>query len=512
MTAKKVTLLCVMDGFGLNPDPRGNAVDMARKPHLDKLLNAYPHSTLVTYGERVGLPNGQMGNSEVGHLNIGAGRVVEQWLLRISRALEGNFLQTSQAYASFITNTKDAPSLQLFGLFSDGGVHSHVDHLKLLIKRVHEGFAGNINLHLITDGRDVSPTQSGELILNFEKFLADYPRCKIATICGRFHAMDRDKRWERTGKAFNAYVHAEGEKNYTSPREWILASYEKGITDEFIEPAIFNGYQGIHSQDGALFWNFREDRMRQLVGVLCVGKSFAEALGTSRSPAFLPERTLCFTEYDHNYHLPFLFSQIDIGNHLGEVVSKAGLTQLRVAETEKYPHVTYFFNGGIEKEYAGEERHLIPSPREVKTYDQKPEMSAYPVTEVVLEAIRSRKYDFIVVNLANCDMVGHTGNVDAAITAVETVDECVGKMIAEIEKHGDQAIFIADHGNAEQLIHYTDGSPHTAHTTYPVPIAIVGRSEKLHDGGALCDVAPTVLAMMDVAKPLEMSGASLLYA
>lgn len=504
---KKPTLLCILDGFGLNPNPVGNAVHQARKPVYDKLLSTCPHATLVTYGERVGLPAGQMGNSEVGHLNLGAGREVEQWLLRISRALSGPFLQDSHEYQTFLTATSSSKRIHVVGLYSTGGVHSHAEHLKLLLARLHQDVrAEEIVLHLISDGRDVSPTSFQKDLAELLVELAQYPRCSIGSICGRFYAMDRDKRWERVQVAYDAITLGKGVVT-NDLLGYVKASYERGVTDEFLEPAVTDPRPSA-PDDGYVFFNFREDRMREFVAALCV----PELSGFTRSaPVPARERVLCFTDYDRSFHLPSLFSQIEIRNHIGEVVSKAGLKQLRVAETEKYPHVTYFFNGGIEKSYDGEERKLVPSPRDVKTYDQKPEMSAYGVAELVVEGIRSGAYDFIVVNFANCDMVGHTGVLEAGIKAVETTDTCLGQILTALEQAGGQAVIIADHGNAEQMINYEDGSPHTAHTTFPVPVIVVGCAEAktLRPDGALCDVAPTLLKMMKLPQPAEMSGKSL---
>lgn len=488
----------------------GNAVAIADTPCLDRLLKEQPNATLITCGERVGLPEGQMGNSEVGHLNIGAGRVVEQWLLRINRALQGAFLAQSDVYQEFLKNTKDSPALHLVGLFSDGGVHSHSEHQALLLRRLLADFAGTIYIHLVTDGRDTSPTRAGEQVPELLELLASLPgseRCRIATLSGRFYAMDRDKRWERTKRAYDAIVHGQGHPA-TDPVAWIEESYKNGTTDEFIEPAIFD-YKGVGPTDGIVFWNFRADRMRQIVRTLCL----ADFDGFPReAPPFSVKHILCFTEYDATFALPYLFSELDITNHLGETVSRQGLSQLRVAESEKYPHVTYFFNGGVETPYAGEERRLVPSPRDVRTYDEKPQMSAPEIRDVVVKAIGSGEFDLIVVNFANCDMVGHTGVLEAAVKAVATVDGCLQNILDALAAAGGQAVIIADHGNAEQMVHYEDGTPHTAHTLYPVPIILVGAPAgvQLQDGGALCDVAPTVLALMGLPQPAEMSGSSLL--
>jgi 2,3-bisphosphoglycerate-independent phosphoglycerate mutase len=448
-----------------------------------------------------------MGNSEVGHLNIGAGRVVEQWLQRIGRELEQGSLAEHAPYQSFLSNTRGA-TLHLFGLFSDGGVHSHCSHLYALLGQLDQDFDGEIVVHMITDGRDTSPHQALEQIEELESIVSSMKRCRIASVCGRFYAMDRDKRWERVQKAYNAFVNGEA-PSIESVKEYISQSYADDITDEFIEPAIVGTGAPFSTGDAAIFWNFRADRMREIVSATCL----EDFTGFERKTAPLnKERVLCFTEYDETYALPVLFEQISITNHLGDTIAAAGLKQLRTAETEKYPHVTYFLNGGIEECVDGEERKLVASPRDVKTYDLKPEMSAFGVRDIVLEGIRSEQYGLIVVNFANCDMVGHTGVFDAAVKAVETVDKCLGDILAALNEHGGQAIIIADHGNAEQMINYEDGSVFTAHTTFPVPIIYVGenRGRKFNPDGALCDVAPTVLQIMGIAQPEEMSGKPLL--
>lgn len=506
MTTKRTTLLCVLDGFGLNPNSEGNAVALAKTPTISGLLKKSPNSTLTTFGEVVGLPSGQMGNSEVGHLNIGAGRVIEQWLLRIDKALRGNMLATSSVFKNFKSTLSKDSTLHLAGLLSGGGVHSSKEHLYRLIESLASEFKGKILLHLFTDGRDTPPTSGEDYIEELSLFLEKFPAVKIATVCGRFYAMDRDKRWERTEKAFKLIRDGEGTKE-SDPITVFKKSYASNVTDEFIEPHTIN-YSGAKIGDGIIFWNFREDRMRQIVRSLCID-SFD---GFSRSSVVFPrDRVISFTDYDHTFHLPYLFESIEIRNGLGEVVANAGLTQLRIAETEKYPHVTYFFNGGNEIPYPREDRILIPSPRDVKTYDQKPEMSAIEVTEKLVGAIESGKFDLIVVNFANCDMVGHTGVLSAAIKAVETVDTCLGKVLSALDKMKGQAVIIADHGNAEQMIDYETGEPHTAHTTFPVPVIIYGTQSaiRVRGGGALSDIAPTILKMMGISKPAEMTGAAL---
>lgn len=500
------TVLCVLDGLGLNPDMRGNAVKQAQTPNLSSLLKEYPNTTLATHGERVGLPSGQMGNSEVGHLNIGAGRVVEQWLVLIEKALKSNKHLAKPEFGTFLKAASLGNRIHLIGLFSCGGVHSDLQHLLILIDSLLENCNCELALHLITDGRDVGPESAATDLINLQDFLAQRPRVKILTIQGRFYAMDRDQRWERVEQAY-ANICGNHQPIPESPVDYLKASYNKQVTDEFIEPACFQHFS-ITPQDCWLFWNFRADRMREIVAALCL-KSFDKFTRTHPLPA--REQVLCFANYASDFNLPFLFAQEPITNYLGMVVAKSGLQQLRVAETEKYPHVTYFLNGGSEQVLNGEERILIPSPRDVRTYDLKPEMSALAVKQAVVDAIKSKKFGLIVVNFANCDMVGHTGVLAAAIKAVETVDDCLGAIFQATLQHNGNLLIIADHGNAEQMINYADGSPHTAHTTYPVPCILVSaRKFNLRDGGALCDVAPTVLELMGLEKPLEMTGQSLI--
>lgn len=503
---RKTTLVCILDGFGLNPERTANAVALARTPTFDRIFGQGPKTTLTTHGLQVGLPEGQMGNSEVGHLNIGAGRVVEQWLVRINRELSSGSIYQKPEYRDFIRSALSESQLHIFGLFSQGGVHSHSSHLLQILPALNQEFPGSIALHIITDGRDTSPTLAAEELEQLQEFIKQFPKVQIATVCGRFYAMDRDKRWERVEQAYRVY---EGGPVTTdlSPSNYIRKCYEQDVTDEFIPPVRFSS-QNVNPRDSLLFFNFREDRMREIVAALCK----ADFPHFSRKFAEIPaERVLCFTEYDKTFGLPVLFEQIDIRDHLGETISRAGLKQLRVAETEKYPHVTYFLNGGIEIPYEGEDRQMVPSPRDVKTYDQKPEMSAAGVCEIVTRAILNQQYDLIIVNYANCDMVGHTGNLEAAIKAVETVDACLAQMLQAIDQVEGQAVIFADHGNAEQMLDPETGKPHTAHTTFPVPFIVYGRGDlTLRSGGALCDVAPTVLELMKLQKPSAMTGNSLM--
>lgn len=508
-------VLCILDGFGLNPNPLGNAVACARKPAFDQLWNTCPHATLVTYGERVGLPAGQMGNSEVGHQNIGAGRVIEQSLFRISKALNDSNSPYRKIVKDFVGDSSKRSTIHLIGLLSDGGVHSHIEHLALLIPMLIQDGAKQIALHLIMDGRDTGPQQGIRYLEQIEQFISDKPAVKIATMMGRFYAMDRDKRWERGLLAYRAIALGDAPK-VDSLSATLSKAYAAGTGDEFIEPVVLN-QTPIADGDQAIFWNFREDRMRQLVALLC-------SCATSPLPSdvmaqtprkFLPQNVLCFTQYDATYSLPVLFEPISTEATLGEVLARYQVRQLRIAETEKYPHVTYFFNSGREEPFALEKRVLIPSPRDVKTYDLKPGMSAAAVCDGVIEALDKGNLDFIVVNFANSDMVGHTGSLSAAIEAVEVVDQCLGRIAEKVRLHHGTLLVLADHGNSEQMINYSDGTPHTAHTTYPVPLILLqtGESTKrcseLRQDGALCDIAPTVLQLLGIPQPPEMSGQAL---
>lgn len=498
------TLLCILDGFGINKNREHNAIALANTPYIDNLLKTCPNATLQASGLYVGLPDGQMGNSEVGHLNIGAGRVVEQWLVRISRELKEGKLTQIPSYKNFLSNLKDDGKIHLFGLFSDGGIHSYLEHLQLLIENLTKNTDKTICIHMITDGRDTEPMDAKNQYESFSKFLAQYKNVKIADITGRFYAMDRDKRWDRVKRAFDMYTKLDAPR-ISSIEEYLQKSYDNNVGDEFIEPAILNDLQ-VTENDSLIFWNYRADRMREIV------KAFGieDFDGFERSiKAINKNQILCFTEYDETYNLPVLFEKIDIKNFLSEVVSKKGLKQFKTAETEKYAHVTFFLNGGIEAPVPNEDREVIPSPRDVKTYDEKPEMSAYKVCDKVIEVINSKKYDLVVVNFANPDMVGHTGIESAAIKAIETVDSCVSKIFDTLLSLGGQGLIIADHGNAESMLN-ENGTPNTAHTTNLVPVILVGYKNNVTlKDGALCDVAPTILKMMGIEKPSEMTGNAL---
>lgn len=500
------TLLCILDGFGLNPSETGNAIKLANTPNFDKIWSESPKTTLITHGNAVGLPIGQMGNSEVGHMHISAGRVINQWLVKIEKALKDKSIFKSDNFKNFINNTNNN-QINILGLYSAGGVHSHSEHLKLLIDYLGSNFTNQVNLHLITDGRDCGPNEALKEIEKLEEFLNSYPNVKIATIQGRFFAMDRDKRAEKTEKAWKLIVEGVGEK-FSTASDAIKKQYKNGTTDEFLEPCLITPFK-INENDSLITFNFRSDRMRQIVSSLTQKDGFHS---DNTKAVFKKENVLCFANYESDFNLPYLFSLEKIENSLGEVISKAGLTQLRIAETEKYPHVTFFFNAGSDEKYLGETHFLIDSPKDVKTYDEKPEMSAYLLKDKIINEINNNSYNFYVLNFANCDMVGHTGSLDAAIKAVETVDTCLGEILTCLTANNAQAIFIADHGNAEKMIDTDTNTVFTAHTIFPVPMILFGRGDvKLKaTEGSLKDVAPTVLELMGIKKPIEMTGDSLI--
>ncbi|MBE7016584.1 MAG: 2,3-bisphosphoglycerate-independent phosphoglycerate mutase [Ruminococcaceae bacterium] len=502
--SKTPTVLLIMDGYGLGEKNEHNAVHVASTPNLDRLFEKCPNTTLSASGLDVGLPEGQIGNSEVGHTNIGAGRVVFQDLPRISLAVEnGSFFENEEYRYAIRSSVEQGKALHLLGLVSDGGVHSHIKHLFALIEMAKRMGQKKVFVHAFLDGRDVPP-QSG---IDYVKALADY--CKeigcgsVATVQGRFYAMDRDKRWERLQRAYDAMVHGAGELN-SDPVAAVQESYERGVTDEFVEPVICDENGSIEEGDSVIFFNFRPDRAREITWAL-----------TGNLPAGCPMETVdlhlnyvCTTQYDENLDLPIAFPPEVIEKTFGEYISALGLSQLRIAETEKYAHVTFFFNGGVEKVAKGEDRVLIESPRQFPTYDLIPEMSAYAVTEECVKRIGSGDYDVVVCNLANCDMVGHTGVMEAAVKAVETVDECVGKIVEATRAMGGVILITADHGNADSML-LPSGSPNTAHTTNLVPLIISGADVRLRSG-RLADLAPTMLALMGYDKPDEMSGESLI--
>ena len=506
----KVTMLMILDGFGDNKNKDGNAIKLAKTPNIDKLMKKYPNTDIYTSGLHVGLPEGQMGNSEVGHTNIGAGRIVYQELTRITKSIEeGEFFSNPEFIAAIDNCKKNHSKLHIMGLLSDGGVHSHNRHLYGLLEMAKRRDFEDVYVHCFLDGRDTPPASAENYIIQLENKMKEKGIGKIATISGRFYSMDRDKRWQRIEKSYNAMVNGKGIKA-TSPIKAIEDSYQKEVFDEFVEPTVI--YDGekpvakIEDGDSVIFFNFRPDRAREITRTI-VDEKFNEFETKKLNVHFV-----CFTNYDETMpNVKIAFKKEPLKNTFGEVVSNNNLTQLRIAETEKYAHVTFFFNGGEEKQYKGEDRILVPSPK-VETYDMKPDMSANEVTEKVVEALEADKYDVVILNFANTDMVGHTGSLEAAIKAVETVDNCVGKIVNVIEKKKGNLIITADHGNAEQMIDYKTGEPHTAHTTNPVPIILVTPKKeiKLRENGKLADLAPTMLELMGIDKPKEMTGESLI--
>ena len=482
----------------------GNAVRVANTPRLDQFFRECAHTTLRCSGLDVGLPDGQMGNSEVGHTNIGAGRVVFQDLPRISKAIaDGDFFQ-NPAYCHAMDACKEnGTALHLMGLLSDGGVHSHLDHLFALLKMAKERGLERVYIHAFLDGRDVSPTSGADFVARTVEACREIGVGKIATVMGRYYAMDRDKRWDRLELAYDAMVYGEGKAFNPVPVAAVKDSYAAGITDEFMEPVVCDTEGTISDNDSVIFFNYRPDRAREITRAL-VDPAFD---GFTRQ--IFPLTFVCNTEYDATMpNVEVAFPRITVKNGLGEYLSQMGMTQLRIAETEKYAHVTFFFNGGCETVFPGEDRVLVASPK-VATYDLQPEMSAAEVTEKCVERIESGAYDMVILNFANCDMVGHTGVFDAAVKAVETVDECVGKVVDATLKMGGIAMITADHGNAEQMAE-PDGSPMTAHTTNPVPFILCGAGTELRPNGRLADIAPTMLDVMGLACPEEMDGKTLI--
>ena len=504
---KKLTMLMILDGFGVNENEEGNAVKIANTPNLDKIMKQNPTTLIKTSGLDVGLPEGQMGNSEVGHTNIGAGRIVYQELTRITKSIEdGDFFSIPELVGAIENCKKNNSKLHIMGLLSDGGVHSHIRHLYAILELAKRKDFEDVYVHCFLDGRDTPPASAEGFIVDLENKMEEKGVGRIASIIGRFYAMDRDKRWERVVRAYDAIVKGEGVKANSAVAA-IEESYQKEVFDEFVEPTLIcnNGepVATISENDSVIFFNYRPDRAREITRSL-VDKEFD---GFERE--YFPLYYVCFTNYDETIeNVEIAFKKAEITNTFGEILGKKGLTQLRIAETEKYAHVTFFFNGGEEKQYPGEDRILIPSPK-VETYDMQPEMSAYEVTEKVIEAINSKKYDSIILNYANPDMVGHTGNLDAAVKALEVIDECVGKVVEAVEKNNGVLLITADHGNSEQMIDYSTGEPHTAHTTNVVPLVLVGKDAKLKEG-RLADLIPTMLEIMGIEKPQEMTGESLL--
>ncbi len=503
-------VLVVLDGWGLGRDEPGNAVLAAETPTMDRLWAAYPHTTLITSGEDVGLPAGQMGNSEVGHTNLGAGFVPYQWLTRIDKAVADGDLARNPALAALFAHLRrTGGTLHLLGLLSNGGVHSHTRHLEALLRLAAVEDLPNVAVHAFTDGRDTAPTAGAGFVHDLEAFLVDLGVGRIATISGRYWAMDRDKRWQRTRAAYDAIVHGQGEAAETATAA-VERAYAAGVTDEFVPPTAIvppgGGPTTVQPGDAVLFFNFRADRGRQLLAAL-VEPAF---VGWERGPVVPDLLVATMTRYEEGVPAAVLFEPHDIVWPLARAISAAGLAQFHAAETEKYAHVTFFFNGGREEPYPGEERTLVPSPK-VATYDMEPEMSAEPLTEAVVAAIRSGRYAFVVVNYANGDMVGHSGVFDAATAAIETVDRCLERVIAATLETGGALLVTADHGNAEEMIDRDTGQPMTAHTTNPVPLVLVApedhplRHARLRHDGRLAAVAPTILTMLGVPVPAAMT-------
>lgn len=508
---KRPVVLTIMDGFGINPEVKGNAIEAAKTPRLDRIFSSCPVTQIGASGMDVGLPDGQMGNSEVGHTNLGAGRVVYQELTRITKSAADGDMMTREALVHAMEHCKKQGSaLHLMGLLSDGGVHSHIEHLYALVKMAKEFGLTEVYLHALLDGRDVPPASAADYIDACNQKLAEIGVGKIATVMGRFYGMDRDNRWDRVQKAYDALVLGEGEhtddaaaavrKSYT-----VVDADGKNLTDEFVLPTVVDGTARIKSGDSVIFFNFRPDRAREITRTF-VDPEFS---GFERKGGKLDVFYVCMTQYDASMpNVEVAYKPESLTNTLGEYLAAQGKTQLRIAETEKYAHVTFFFNGGREVMFEGEDRILVASPK-VATYDLQPEMSAVEVCDKVTDAIRSGKYDVVILNFANCDMVGHTGVFDAAVKAVETVDTCVGRVQDAVTEMGGVMLLTADHGNADRMLD-TDGTPFTAHTTNPVPFAVINKDCKLREGGKLCDVSPTILKLLGLPQPTEMTGESII--
>lgn len=501
---KKPLILMILDGFGIAPES-GNAIKAAKKPNIDKLFAENPLTQIGASGMDVGLPDGQMGNSEVGHTNIGAGRIVYQELTRITKTINEDKLKDNEAIVSAMDKAlENGTALHLMGLLSDGGVHSHNTHLYGILELAKKKGLEKVYIHAFLDGRDVPPSSAADFVQACVDKTEEIGVGKIATVMGRYYAMDRDNRWERVEKAYAAMVYGEGTEA-ECPVCAVKNSYKEDVTDEFVVPSVVKGGATIQPNDSVIFFNFRPDRAREITRTL-VDPDFD---GFERKKGFFPVNFVCMTQYDATMpNVDVAFKPQVLTNTLGEYISDKGMAQLRIAETEKYAHVTFFFNGGVEKQYPGEDRILVKSPA-VATYDLQPEMSAYEVTDKLVPAIKSGKYDMIILNFANCDMVGHTGVFEAAVKAVEAVDDCVGRVVDAIREMGGVALITADHGNADKMVD-DDGEPFTAHTTNPVPFCVIGYDCELKDGGRLADIAPTMLQILGLPQPEEMDGTSLI--
>jgi len=500
--SKQLVSLIILDGFGDAEKNAGNAIAAAKTPNLDKIFSENPTTLINASGLHVGLPDGQMGNSEVGHTNIGAGRIVYQELTRITKAIEdGDFFENEALIKASDNCKKNDSAIHFIGLLSDGGVHSHINHLAGLVEMAKKQGLEKVYVHAIMDGRDVSPVSGAGFIRDLQDTMNKIGVGKIASVMGRYYAMDRDNRWERVEKGYSAMI---GKADVCADAaEYVEASYKNEVTDEFIIPA-YCGEGAIKANDSVVFFNFRPDRAREITRV------FVDTAFEGFEREYFPVTYICMTQYDATMpNVDVAFKPQTLENTFGEYIASLGKKQLRIAETEKYAHVTFFFNGGVETTNEGEDRVLIPSPK-VATYDLQPEMSAPEVCDAVVEKINSGEYDNIILNFANCDMVGHTGVFEAAVKAVETVDTCVGKVIDAIKAQGGVAIITADHGNADKMLEDDGVSVFTAHTTNPVPLTVVGYDCQLREGGALCDIAPTMLQIMEVPQPAEMTGKSLI--
>lgn len=502
---KKPLVLIIMDGFGIAPE-KGNAIYAANTPNIDRYFSSYPFTLVDASGIDVGLPEGQMGNSEVGHTNIGAGRIVYQELTRITKSIaDGDFFENIAFNKAVENAKKNKTALHLMGLVSPGGVHSHNTHLYGLLELAKKNGLSEVYVHCFLDGRDVPPASAAEYVQQLQEKLEEIGVGKIATVSGRYYAMDRDNRWERVEKAYSALVYANGEKA-SDPVEAIKASYDNGVTDEFFIPTVFAENAAIKAQDSVIFFNFRPDRAREITRTF-VDPNFD---GFERKNGFFPLFFVCMTQYDATMpNVEVAFKPQSLKNTFGEYIAEKGLSQLRIAETEKYAHVTFFFNGGSEKQYDNENRELIASPK-VATYDMMPEMSAQEVTDKLLECITKACHDVIILNYANCDMVGHTGVFEAAVAATEKVDACVASIIEATLSVGGAAIITSDHGNADRMYDEDGVTPFTAHTTSPVPFCVVGCPCTLRQGGVLADIAPTMLKILNLEQPEEMTGKSII--
>ncbi len=502
----KKAVFIILDGFGIAPPTAGNAIAQAKKPNLDRLFSEYPCTQLQASGLDVGLPAGQMGNSEVGHTNIGAGRVVFQILPKISQEIQNGRFFDNPVYIKAMEDAKtNGKALHILGLLSDGGVHSHIDHIFGILDMAKQRGVRQVWVHCFLDGRDVPPTSGAGFVARLREKCEKLGNAKIATVQGRFYGMDRDKRWDRVECGYNAIVCGEGVLD-TDPVHAVEESYAQNVTDEFVKPVVVCPEGAVNPGDSVIFMNFRPDRAREMTWAL----NLPEFDGFAREKTVYPLSYVCTAQYDEALTLPIAYPPETIENTLGDYISARGLRQFRVAETEKYAHVTFFFNGGVERVCEGEERCLVPSPKEYPTYDLIPQMSAEQVADKVVEAIASERYALIVCNFANCDMVGHTGVMEAAVKAVETVDGCMGRILAEVEKHDDLVLLVtADHGNADCMFDET-GKVNTAHTTNPVPFCVREKGITLNPG-RLADIAPTILHVMGLEQPAEMTGKSLIF-